>query len=65
MLLKVEQGNAAVQVRVAAGDAALPAGGGVGLPVSIGRLGDLWSVSGGPARREAIGGRGAGSRGMF
>ena len=73
MLLKVEQGNAAVQVRVAAGDAALPAGGGVrlfhdwglDLPVLIGRLGDLWSVSGGPARREAIGGRGAGSRGMF
>ena len=65
LVLMIEQGGSAVQVRVTE-DAALMAGGGLRLfhdwglelPVAIGRLGDLWSVSGGPARRTGSGGGG-------
>ena len=65
LILKAERGGAAVQVRIT-GAAPLMAGGGVrvfhdwglGLPVDIARLTDLWSVSGGPV--PPLGGRGRG-----
>ena len=73
LVLKVEAGDRAVQVRIE-NPAPLLAGGGVrlfhdwglALPVAIARLGDLWSVSGGgdpstgQAPRHGIGGRAQG-----
>ena len=68
LVLKVEADGKAVQVRIA-DPAPLLAGGGVrlvhdwglALPVAIARLGDLWSVSGGPDPRQGFGGRAHGN----
>ena len=72
LVLKVEavgvDSATAVQVRIS-NPAPLLAGGGVrlfhdwglALPVAIARLGDLWSVSGGPDPRQGFGGRAQGN----
>ena len=69
LVLKVERRGRAVQVRLTRDDALMAGGGvrlfhdwGMQLPVSIERLEDVWSVSGGGARPEGIGWRGAGTR---
>ena len=68
LVVKVEAGGRAVQVHIS-DPAPLLAGGGVrlfhdwglALPVAIARLGDLWSVSGGPDPRQGFGGRAHGN----
>ena len=65
LILKAERHGEAVQVRIV-DDGPLMAGGGIrvfhdwglGLPVDIARLIDLWSVSGGAVPPERVGGRG-------
>ena len=64
LVLKVEKGGAAAQVR-SVGDAALMAGGGVrlvhdwglGLPLASARIADLWAVVGDPVPQQGVGGR--------
>ena len=71
LVLKVESAGMAVQVHIC-DPAPLLAGGGVrlvhdwglALPVAIARLGDLWSVSGGPDPRQGFGGRAHGNGSM-
>lgn len=59
LIVKIEHGGRAVQIRVTRDGPLLGAGGlrlyhdyGLELPMEIARLTDLWSVSGGPAPRQ-------------
>ena len=70
LVVKVEAADMtlAVQVRIARPEPLLAGGGvrlvpdwGLALPVVIARLGDLWSVTGGPDPRRGVGGRAHGN----